>query len=307
MAKTTSKTKKPKTPVADAPKTLVTMLLDRSGSMGSMRQQTIDAVNGYLAELRTSKASIHCTLIQFDAPETGAMDLRKVFVARPIAEVADLGLTDFEPRGLTPLLDAVHATISAVSQSLVGKGHVKPVVVIQTDGHENASREASWEGVRALVKAKTAEGWQFVFMGAGLESDAYHQAGRMGLSEAATVSYGKDSIATRAVFSATAHNIKAYAEGLSADTVYSDRQKRASGDKGVDKAVASPAYPAKPDPSVLVGAWPVRVARPPAAVASPALPTPPYGGLGDLASGVLPRDPLDLRFDTGVVEGDDRA
>jgi uncharacterized protein YegL len=299
MAKTTSKTKKPKTPQPAASKTLVTMLLDRSGSMGSMRQQTIDAINGYLAELRGSSASIHCTLIQFDAPEAGAMDLHKVFVARPIADVVDLTLADFEPRGMTPLLDAVQATIAAVSHSLVGKPHVKPVVVIQTDGHENASRESSWEGVRALVKAKTAEGWQFVFMGAGLESDAYGQAGRMGLSAASTVAYGKDAAATRAVFAATAHNIKAYAEGLSTGTLYSDLQKQASG----DKAVASPALPVPPAPSIRIGGWPLQRGVQPVAVASPALP--PHHTLGDLSVGLAPAPaPLDLRFGAEVAQED---
>lgn len=265
MAKKRTASTSPSTPVG---KTLVTMLLDRSGSMGSMRQQTIDAINGYLAELRGSTASIHCTLIQFDAPEHGAMELRKVFVARPIGEVADLVLADFEPRGMTPLLDAVAQTIAAVAESIQGKPHVKPVVVIQTDGHENASRESNWTSVRALVEAKTQEGWQFVFMGAGLESDAYGQAARMGFGEEATVSYGKDAAATRSVFESTANNIKAYAEGLSMGTSYQASQKHAAG----DHAVAAPARPARPVPGVQVGVWPIQVGIPPVAVASPALP-----------------------------------
>jgi hypothetical protein len=61
------------------------------------------------------------------------------------------------------------------------------VICIQTDGQENSSTEHIWNELNALVKEKAALGWQFNFMGVGM--DAYDQGARMGIAPAATVAY----------------------------------------------------------------------------------------------------------------------
>jgi hypothetical protein len=86
------------------------------------------------------------------------------------------------------------------------------VICIQTDGQENSSTEHSWNELNALVKEKAALGWQFNFMGVGI--DAYDQGARMGIAPAATVAYDhRDPQATRAVFAASAENTRDYALG----------------------------------------------------------------------------------------------
>jgi hypothetical protein len=83
-----------------------------------------------------------------------------------------------------------------------------------------------------LISEKEEDGWEFVFMGCGI--DAYNQGARMGISKSKTVSYGKDKKATMAAFRATAQNTSMYSSGMMADLSYSDKQKVDAGDMWKD-------------------------------------------------------------------------
>ena len=83
------------------------------------------------------------------------------------------------------------------------------MICIQTDGEENASEEHNWDELSALVKEKRALGWQFNFMGAGI--DAYDQGARMGIAADQTLSYDpKDPAANKAAFMAAAESTRLY-------------------------------------------------------------------------------------------------
>jgi uncharacterized protein YegL len=214
-------------------RTLVTLLLDRSGSMQSLKSDTIGAINAYREELRRSAEDIRYSQVHFDTPASGRMGLERVCVAEPIASVPDMTEADYHPRGSTPLIDAACATIRAVADSLSDPdraARTKVVIAIQTDGMENASVENSWTDLKALIAEKEKAGWQFVFMGAGI--DAYAQGERMGIARDNTLSYGTDRRATKAAFAATARNTASFAAGSRASMHYSDEQKQAAGDPG---------------------------------------------------------------------------
>ena len=213
-------------------RTLVTLLLDRSGSMHQFKADTIGAINAWIGTLResaTDDTDMRFSLVQFDGPYGGPMHLERTHVAQPIAEIPDLADADFQPRGGTPLIDAAIATILAIDESLSGREGVKVVLAIQTDGEENQS-QAPWRDLKALVKEKTAAGWEIIFMGAGI--DAYAQGAQMGIGRSKTLSYGTDSDQTRAAFAATAQNTSLYASGAMASMDYTDDQKIAAGDRG---------------------------------------------------------------------------
>lgn len=214
--------------VAKLPRaSLVTFLLDRSGSMALIKAQTIEGFNAYLATLKADKeARIDFTLITFDS-----VSVDKVHVAMPIAKVPFLTADTFQPRAETPLIDAAVETIHAVSALLSHrKERTKVVINIQTDGMENKSRDHNWEELHGLVTKKQAHGWQFNFMGVGIE--AYNQGMRMGIDRANTVAYNPNEFAsTRAVFEASASNAASYLVGSSASTAYSTLQKLHAGDK----------------------------------------------------------------------------
>jgi hypothetical protein len=125
--------------------TLVTFLLDRSGSMGKIWDETIGGFNVYLETLQKGGTAIKFTLLQFD---TGGID--KCCVADPVANVKPLDRMSYQPRGGTPLIDAAFKTIAAVEDSLAKYDTVPKVIVcIQTDGEENSSTEHTWEELKS--------------------------------------------------------------------------------------------------------------------------------------------------------------
>lgn len=210
--------------------TLVTFLLDRTGSMECIKTATIESFNAYLDTLQSEdKGNILFSLVQFDS-----QSLDKICVREPVKSAPKLSTTNYVPRAATPLVDASYKTIKAVEASLNGDTKTKVVICIQTDGHENASTEHTFAELTALIKEKTALGWQFNFMGASI--DAYDQAAKMGLGYAQTMSYAShDPQATRASFVASAANTANFAAGASANTQYSNMQRSASGDAHMHK------------------------------------------------------------------------
>jgi hypothetical protein len=222
-------------------KTLVTFLLDRTGSMGSIKDDTIGGFNAYLKTLKESTSPIEFTFLQFDS-----VSLDKICVTEPVGAVAELTDATYQPRASTPLIDAAYKTIKAVEDALTKRDDKPKVVIcIQTDGHENCSSEHSWLELNTLIKEKIAAGWQFNFMGAGI--DAYDQASKMGIAAASTMSYDKHSAArTDAAFRSSAMKTSRFAGGLQANTAFSAADKQAAGD-AFDPALKAPvAAPLKP-------------------------------------------------------------
>jgi hypothetical protein len=207
--------------------TLVTFLLDETGSMESIKDDTIGGFNSYLSTLKASGAPIDFTLIKFDSRR-----IEKVCVAVPVHEVKELDATTYQPEASTPLIDAAYKTIKAVEKSLNGN-KPKVIVCIQTDGHENASTEHTWEELNALIKEKSAAGWQFNFLGTGI--DAYDTGARMGVAAMNTMSTGRTARHVRASYAAFAESSVAYARGQASSTQFSMGARAASGDQYCDK------------------------------------------------------------------------
>jgi hypothetical protein len=205
-------------------RTLVTFLLDRTGSMESVKKATIEGFNGYVETLQKEKAAdIEFTLITFD---TQSMD--KICVCKPVKNAPKLDEKNYQPRSGTNLIDCAYDTIKAVEGQEKAKG-AKIVICFQTDGEENSSHKHTSEELKTLIEEKTKLGWQFNFMGCGI--DAYAQAARMGVAQMDTMSYSPDMASTRASFTASASNLRGFATGQSMNTNYSNVQRAASGDK----------------------------------------------------------------------------
>lgn len=224
------------------PHSLVTFLLDRSGSMGSCKSATIEAFNAYLSGLQAEKdAAIDFTFLQFDT-----QSLDKIHVAVPIKDASSLTDKTYQPRGGTPLIDAAVKTITAIADSL-SKRDDKPkvVVCIQTDGEENSSTENTWEGLKALIAQKQTEGWQFNFMGAGI--DAYAQGQRMGIMAESTLSYDHTSRAkTASAFRSMSASTASYSAGRASNTSLSMQARAAAGDAHAHRYLRPDATSTKP-------------------------------------------------------------
>ncbi|MHB1447000.1 MAG: vWA domain-containing protein [Acidimicrobiales bacterium] len=183
--------------MTDKPNLHIYFLLDRSGSMASMATDVIGGFNSFLAAQQADGPDAVLTLVQFDSEDPHEV----VTDAVPIAEVLPLDASMFQPRGGTPLYDAMgrlitDATIRAESAAR-GAGE-EILFVTFTDGEENQSREYTREKIFGLIKKREDKGWTFAFLGAN--QDAYAEAGQIGYSAANIQNFAADAVGTAAAF-----------------------------------------------------------------------------------------------------------
>lgn len=177
----------------------VVALLDRSGSMSSIVNDVIGGFNAFLADQQHNGNDARISIVLFDSQDPQ----ETVVWGAPIAEATPLDQNSYVPRGGTPLLDATGLTIGRVmveqaAREATGLAKNDIVFVTVTDGEENQSSEYTLERVRKLIDERTAEGWQFVFLSAGL--DAYGDASRLGVDPGATQAWKGDSQNARLAF-----------------------------------------------------------------------------------------------------------
>lgn len=196
----------------------VLFLLDRSGSMGIVRQATVDGLKTYVEGLR-AESDLYLSLIQFDSNGPGgygSIDITETFDFTPIAEVAAVKSTDFVPRGGTPLLAAVCEGVKRLEA--VVRPQDKALFVIQTDGDENTSpKEVTLEVVKNLLTAKQAEGnWTVVFMGADI--DAWSASSGMAVAVGNTIGYQQNAASNNYAYLTTTNSTRAWARSAEVST-----------------------------------------------------------------------------------------
>ena len=202
--------------------THIAVLLDRSGSMGDIKDDAIGGFNCFLKEQKAAGANATLTLVQFDTESTDV-----VHESMPILEVPDLNHQTFQPRGGTPLLDALGQTIDSTGRALAAIPEAnrpnKVVFVVITDGQENSSHQHTKASVKERIDHQSSHyNWQFVFLGAN--QDAFDEAGAVGIAmgNAANFSPARMQVA----FAATAANVASYRRsGNAAKLAYSDDQR----------------------------------------------------------------------------------
>jgi len=174
-------------------------LLDRSGSMESIRTDIVGGFDGFIAEQRRQPGQCRVSLSQFDDEYT------EVYADRPISEVPSLVL---QPRGMTAMLDAIGRLIVASGQRLAAlPEQQRPgtvIVGIMTDGLENASREYTRAQVRSMIQRQTGEfDWTFLYMGAN--QDAVEVGTGLGIDAGLAVTYAPSRAAD--AMAATSNNL----------------------------------------------------------------------------------------------------
>jgi len=189
--------------------TEIALVIDRSGSMQACQLEAQNGVNRFIMEQCALPGSALFTLAQFDEQyeiclsgvnKNSMMDYTYALV----------------PRGMTAMLDAIGKTISSVGERL-GKldESARPglvVVLIVTDGEENASYKFSRERIKQMIEhQQTAYNWQFVYLGAN--QDAITTATRMGIAGAVATYNVNKSGATYAVASDNVARMRASSAG----------------------------------------------------------------------------------------------
>lgn len=202
--------------------TYIAILLDRSGSMGDIKDDTISGFNCFLREQKAAGDNATLTLVQFDTESTDV-----VHESKPILEVPDLNHDTFQPRGGTPLLDALGQTIDSTGRALAAipesKRPNKVVFVVITDGQENSSRHFSKVRIKEMIDHQSSKyDWKFVYLGAN--QDAFDEAGGVGIAVANAANYAPARM--QVAFAATSANVASYRRsGDSGQLAYSPAQR----------------------------------------------------------------------------------
>lgn len=183
--------------------TKIITILDESGSMHATRKDTIGGYNNFIEEQRKIPGTADITLYTFSNKARSV--LNNVSIHK---DEALISLDQYVPKGNTALYDAVGRAITETGKILSAIPEqwrpAKVVVVIITDGEENASTDYTREQIKKMIEHQSSVySWQFVFLGAN--QDAFAESAKIGISRGSTMSYIPDS-----------HNIEQYTKSLSA-------------------------------------------------------------------------------------------
>lgn len=143
------------------------IILDRSGSMTSIRRQTVNGVNETLATIRcfareNPDTDQRVTLLAF-------CDCRMQYIYSntPIGDIADLQYDQYIPCCNTPLYDAIGSGCSKILGLTAADPEAKVSVTILTDGYENSSREWDHAAIARLIVSLKERGWLIAYIGTG--------------------------------------------------------------------------------------------------------------------------------------------
>jgi|APSaa5957512622_1039677.scaffolds.fasta_scaffold43895_2 Mg-chelatase subunit ChlD len=187
-------------------KTDVVILLDRSGSMAACKSAHEEGIKGLITEQKKDDGIVNFTLIQFD----GFDPCEVVYSRVPINTVGDIVL---EPRGSTPLLDAIGLCSNHVSSAIDNNEVDQVLVIIVTDGQENTSKEYSKSTIQTLIADKEKGNWTFLYLGANV--DAFAEARGLGVAKGRAAGYKVND-----------NNIKAVYRSISSNTSSARQQLR---------------------------------------------------------------------------------
>ena len=142
----------------------VSLVLDRTGSMASIRSDAIGGYNAYIDELKKSGDSVRFTRTMFDSQSVDV-----VHDGIEIGQVPHLTEESYQPRAMTPLYDAIMMAVRSLEPKVGPDDSV--ILAVLTDGLENASKRYTLSDVKECITAKQNEGWTFAYLGA--DQDAW--------------------------------------------------------------------------------------------------------------------------------------
>lgn len=209
-------------------KTDITVLLDRSGSMGSMKNGVIEGFNTFIDDQRKVAGEASVTLIQFDH------EYDEVYVDFDIKTAPLLSSQNFIPRGGTALYDAIAKAIastkSRVALKLNSKEKLNVLFLIITDGEENSSTEIrNGSDIKKMISDASSDRWEFVFLGAN--QDAIQKASDFGILSKNAMTYQSNSKGISEAYCAFSSNVTKTRGGGSFGFEQKERDAQSLGEK----------------------------------------------------------------------------
>ena len=178
--------------------TELVFILDRSGSMAGLEQDTIGGFNAMITKQKKEPGEAVVSTVLFDGVSEVIHDRVDLQKLEPMTD------RQYYVRGSTALLDAVGGAIGHIK--MVHK-YIRPedvpektLFVITTDGMENASRRYDYKAVKALIEEQKKAGWDFIFLGANI--DAAAEAAKFGIGADRAADYHADTLGTAVIYEA---------------------------------------------------------------------------------------------------------
>ena len=219
------------TPVSDrgTPRIHSYVLLDRTGSMESRWSEALSSVNAYANGLASldggPRVNAEITLAVFDSQDGLKFDVIRDDV--DAAHWKKVTSAEVTPRGMTPLYDAIGRMVSLAEQDHPKKA----VLVIMTDGEENASKELTRAGAKAALDRARAKGWEVVFLGA--EFSNFNDAEGVGQTASRNMAVTKDQLSDS--MNRLAQKSRNYAAGAAPSVEWNDADRKAAKEDEVKK------------------------------------------------------------------------
>lgn len=186
--------------------TEIIFILDRSGSMGGLEQDTIGGFNSLIEKQKKEDGEAYISTVLFDHSSEVLHDRVDLDKIQPMTA------KEYYVRGSTALLDAVGGAIHHI-----GNVHKyareedrpeKTMFIIMTDGCENASRTYRYNEIKRMIsRQKEKCGWEFMFLGANI--DAVSEARKFGVDENMAVEYHSDKRGTAVSYGAVCDAVSA--------------------------------------------------------------------------------------------------
>ena len=188
--------------------TEILCVIDKSGSMSSLVQDTIGGFNSFIEDQKKVVGEARVSLTLFDT------NYDSLYMSTPIQRVTKLTERQYCPSGMTALLDAVGKTIDEAGKEFAKRDESerpeKVIMVIITDGEENSSREYKKDALKTLIEKQMKEwNWEFIYLGAN--QDAFAEAGGLCISNAANFACNSASIGN--TYSGISRSVVSYRAG----------------------------------------------------------------------------------------------
>lgn len=181
--------------------TRIVMLVDRSGSMGVVREATVSGINEFITAQKAEPGEATIKIVQFDEHQ-GALAYETILDA-PLKNITPISNDQYTPRGMTPLNDATGRTINELGTELKnlpeGERPEKIMVCIVTDGQENASKEFKKARIKEMIEHQQSKyNWKFTYVGANV--DAISEAQQYGIAAMSAMQFTNDVLHTKNAF-----------------------------------------------------------------------------------------------------------
>ena len=169
------------------------MIVDQSGSMSGLESQVIEGFNGQLKSIQTIQKEFPDQELIMGLRFFNSQVERNTVPFNNVNTIAPLTREVYRPDGCTALLDAIGKSIYDIKTQFgheIEENLASVVLIIITDGYENASRFYSFGDIQRMVKELEAtEKWNFTFMGADL--DALEVSQNIGFNKDSYLSFSK--------------------------------------------------------------------------------------------------------------------